>query len=193
MAMRNRFMGEPPLSEASGGLVANSRRHKAWLEASFQSFRSLSRPALRSVVRMAARMSRKAASRMGSRAIKIRLILLRSSGISGVTASRMRRLTRLLTTLLPIFLLTENVRFSRPASGVHECQKVMPGGFAHAVGVPELFLLFQGITALQDRSPGDRYGKKYAASTSLPQSLVSLLESIPNTQICFTRSAFCDP
>ena len=192
--MRNRFMGEPPLSEASGGLVANSRRHKAWLEASFQSFRSLSRPALRSVVRMAARMSRKAASRMGSRAIKIRLILLRS---------RYQRCNRLPHAALDavahdavadFFADGEPyVRFARPASGVHECQKVMPGGFAHAVGVPELFLLFQGITALQDRSPGDRYGKKYAASTSLPQSLVSLLESIPNTQICFTRSAFCDP
>lgn len=44
---------------------------------------------------------------MALRAMKITLTLPRISGMSGVTASRMRRLTRLRVTLLPILRLTE--------------------------------------------------------------------------------------
>ena len=70
------------------------------------------KPARWSCVRIPSRMLRNGASMMESRAIKIRLLPPLIAGIKGVTASRMRRFTRLRTTALPIFLLTENPIFA---------------------------------------------------------------------------------
>ena len=49
---------------------------------------------------------------MVSRAMKIKFVPPLMDGISGVTASRMRRLTRFRITAFPIFLLTENPIFA---------------------------------------------------------------------------------
>lgn len=68
---------------------------------------SLRRSARRSRLRMALSIAVNFSSTTGSRAMKIRLYPLFTHGIIGPKDSLSRRLTRLRTTLLPSFLLTE--------------------------------------------------------------------------------------